>query len=607
VDRGPAAGDGSLEEGGVMAPSKFRRPGGHRRGTATVMMILITSILTGLVLTLALAAGVQSDNTRSSILLDQANAAAEAACQTAVWQFKHSIGWRQTTPPGTLPTMTSGSNTYTYSVTCVDAGNTANLYWPFNEGSGTTTADMSGNGNTGNLIGGVTWTTQGVYGDALVFDGSTGYVDAGNKPSTNIVGSVTMSAWVKMNTAGNDQKVGGNQDGNSGGYKMSIYGLKAEFEVRDANNNATLNRSVAGGTILTMGVWYNVVGVYNAQTNTIQTYINGVLDRTLTGVEANALASTTGDFIMGREPWVNTSTRFFNGTIDDVRVYASALNAQQISTIANSSVHITAAAALKTPAYAYPPTGYVNLIACYPTPLPPTAPTLVVGGAWPMKLATVSGDVQVAGNVTGSAASSVNGNLYYGGTYSDPHSYITIMYKGKTATAIPNAAITVPTINYANVQAQAVTTYSGNSSGATYQFPALYSGQVPVIYVNGNVTNPNIDTSQSGGTLLINGTLTLSGTFSYGSSGNPAYIICEKAVTQTSGTLTLYGGLYVNGNWTHNDCTIYGDVSVSGSITDNSSSGSTYVNGAIPWFDPRSSAATIQLPVFYTSYQGVIP
>src|SRR5690606_7026992 len=45
----------------------------------------------------------------------------------------------------------------------------------FDAGSGTTVADASGHGNTG-TISGATWTTQGKFGSALVFDGVDDWV-----------------------------------------------------------------------------------------------------------------------------------------------------------------------------------------------------------------------------------------------------------------------------------------------------------------------------------------------------------------------------------------------------------------------------------------------
>ncbi len=234
-----------------------------RRGSAMVMVVLISVVLTGLVMTVAWAGGIQSMWASGSIHVDQANMAAESAGQIAVWTFKHDNSWRQNAAPVTLPTLSIGGSTFSGATVCTDAGAVATLYWPFSEGSGLTTADTSGHNNTGTLIGGVSW-VAGRYGSGLLFDGSTGYVDAGTGASTNIVSSITMSAWVRMNSAAQDQKVGGNQDGISGGYKMSIYGQKVEFELRDVNNTVWLNRTVSGGTILEPGIWYHLAGVWDS-------------------------------------------------------------------------------------------------------------------------------------------------------------------------------------------------------------------------------------------------------------------------------------------------------------------------------------------------------
>src|SRR3990167_283101 len=74
-------------------------------------------------------------------------------------------------------------------------------YWNFDEGSGATVADSSGNGNTGTLTNGPTWTT-GKIGQALSFDGSNDYVDAGTGSSLNLASSLTVSAWIKPDTFG---------------------------------------------------------------------------------------------------------------------------------------------------------------------------------------------------------------------------------------------------------------------------------------------------------------------------------------------------------------------------------------------------------------------
>jgi hypothetical protein len=210
------------------------------------------------------------------------------------------------------------------------AGSTsANLvgYWKFDEGSGTIAHDSSGNGNDGTFNGDPQWVT-GYFGGALEFDGSGDWLDCGSDPSLSISGAVTMTAWIKVNTLGLDQKVGGNQDNANGGYKMTFYSNnKVEFEVRNSSNAGTLNRDVAGGTILQTGEWYHVAGVYSQADGYIRTYVNGVLDREL--ATTTVLGASPGPFRIGCEPFT-TSSYNFNGVMDDLRVYNTALTEDEI-------------------------------------------------------------------------------------------------------------------------------------------------------------------------------------------------------------------------------------------------------------------------------------
>ena len=68
--------------------------------------------------------------------------------------------------------------------------------YAFDEGANTTVSDATGHGLTG-VISGATWTTQGKYGNALSFNGTSSYVDLGNPALLQITGSVTWSAWVR--------------------------------------------------------------------------------------------------------------------------------------------------------------------------------------------------------------------------------------------------------------------------------------------------------------------------------------------------------------------------------------------------------------------------
>ena len=80
-------------------------------------------------------------------------------------------------------------------------GGTRELYaapvaaYGFDEGSGTTTADSSGNANTGTLSG-ATWTTSGEYGNALSFNGTSSRVDINDADSLDLSTGMTLEAWV---------------------------------------------------------------------------------------------------------------------------------------------------------------------------------------------------------------------------------------------------------------------------------------------------------------------------------------------------------------------------------------------------------------------------
>src|SRR5437660_2297637 len=71
--------------------------------------------------------------------------------------------------------------------------------YSFNQGSGTTVADSSGNNNTGTLSG-ATWTTAGRFGNALVFNGTSGRVNIPNSASLQLTTGMTLEAWVNPST-----------------------------------------------------------------------------------------------------------------------------------------------------------------------------------------------------------------------------------------------------------------------------------------------------------------------------------------------------------------------------------------------------------------------
>jgi hypothetical protein len=84
-------------------------------------------------------------------------------------------------------------------------------------------------------------------------------------------------------------------------------------------------------TAFATGTWYFVASVYDASAQTLHVYVNGVLDDgALTGTVPASLFNTPAGGRLGAK---SGSTSFFNGLIDDARVYNRALSATDIAAL----------------------------------------------------------------------------------------------------------------------------------------------------------------------------------------------------------------------------------------------------------------------------------
>jgi len=210
--------------------------------------------------------------------------------------------------------------------------------YPFEEGSGTTTADLSGLRNTGTLNG-PTWTTAGQFGKALVFDGTSAFVDLGNPGTLQLTGSMTVSAWIK--SAGfpfDDAAIVSKRDAAALGYQLDtnidIGPRNISFSVTNAQGARVFRY---GATTLQLNQWYYVTGVYDAQAQTLDVYLNGVPDNSmLMGLVTSTQQNSPQNVNIGRRP--GAPGYEFDGTIDEVRLYNRALTQDEIQADMNAGV-----------------------------------------------------------------------------------------------------------------------------------------------------------------------------------------------------------------------------------------------------------------------------
>jgi methionine-rich copper-binding protein CopC len=215
--------------------------------------------------------------------------------------------------------------------------------YSFNQSSGTTLTDTSGNHNNGTISNG-TW-VNGLFGDkALSFNGQNTWVTIPNSSSLNPTGALTMEAWV--NPASLNGAAAAIAKEMTGGLTYGLYAANDGGSPPQATIDASGTSSqVASSADLPVGTWSHIAATYDG--TILKLYVNGNIVSSL-GVEG-LLSTSSGVLRIGGDSiW----GEFFNGLMDDVRIYNRALNQAEIrsdmSTPIGGSVETTAPTAAVT-------------------------------------------------------------------------------------------------------------------------------------------------------------------------------------------------------------------------------------------------------------------
>ena len=204
-------------------------------------------------------------------------------------------------------------------------------------------ADSSGQGNNGNLMGGATTTVPGPVGQALLFKGAN-YVTVPYSASIAPI-RITVSYWMKETAAPAflDTLVTRKDDGTGISYFSDMRGTSNQSPT--FGTDPGFNHLVTANSSLTVGRWYHIVGTFDGGTYRI--YINGILDNAL--VDGTPLYTSTVPLDIGYLDLNGVSSRFFHGSIDDIRIYNRALSASEIKQIYNAGTGTHTNASLNPP------------------------------------------------------------------------------------------------------------------------------------------------------------------------------------------------------------------------------------------------------------------
>jgi fibronectin type 3 domain-containing protein len=234
------------------------------------------------------------------------------------------------------------STTYGYRVRAFDVAGSASGYsniaqattlaatglvaaYSFNEPTGSSASDASGQGNTG-TISGATRNTSGKFGGSLTFNGSTHEVLIPSSTSLDLSTRVTIEVWVYPTVS-------------QSGWR-AIVQRETDAYVLHAGSNVGTLRPTGGGTFdgalatlrdqssLPVGAWTHVALTWDGAT--MRLYTNGVLrtSKSRTGT-LQRTADGAGPVRIGNNVPYREN---FLGRIDEVRIYDRALSAAEILT-----------------------------------------------------------------------------------------------------------------------------------------------------------------------------------------------------------------------------------------------------------------------------------
>ncbi len=162
---------------------------------------------------------------------------------------------------------------------------------------------------------------------SVQFDGSNDYVDIGDHKDLNT--SFTISSWIKRTSGATNVSILSKRDATfTEGYDFKIRAASRLEMVWNGGSDY-----VRGNTAIPEDEWHHVAVIYSGGTANL--YIDGVLDETETGL-SNPTA-TTQSFIIAAAGKTST-TDFFEGNIDEVRIWDVALSEDELRYIMNQEI-----------------------------------------------------------------------------------------------------------------------------------------------------------------------------------------------------------------------------------------------------------------------------
>ncbi|MBX3427545.1 MAG: alginate lyase family protein [Pirellulales bacterium] len=197
--------------------------------------------------------------------------------------------------------------------------------WKLDESSGVSATDASGNGWTGTLFNGPTWTAARIE-NGVNLDGSNDYVSVPNGVVNGLT-DFTISAWVSLDVSSTWMRVFDFGSGTNVNMFLTPKNGSGTVQFAITTSGGGNEQRILTGHVLQPGFWYHVAVTLSGGVGIV--YVNGAeagrnSSMTLT---PSSLGATTQNYI-GKSQY---NDPYLDGRIDDFRIYNFALGATDVS------------------------------------------------------------------------------------------------------------------------------------------------------------------------------------------------------------------------------------------------------------------------------------
>ena len=210
-------------------------------------------------------------------------------------------------------------------------------YYPFNGNAN----DESGNGHDGTIYGAVL--ADDHYGNpnsAYFFDGIDDYIDIGNNSSLKPQLPISYSLWVNYVTVGEPLPIFANNyddsDNYFGAWVVITNANYIQIGYGDGGPIGPTSRRVRNtSSVTTPGVWYHFVGIIRGPLD-MDIYLNGINNAGVYTGGGGPILYNNNPANFGRLDSDNSGpAHFFNGRIDELRIYNRELNESEVQALFN--------------------------------------------------------------------------------------------------------------------------------------------------------------------------------------------------------------------------------------------------------------------------------